>query len=289
MDEGTKSSRGRILQDTSKVLESFDQIGDSFAKDYLKTYYSDSEPTIDEKYVLEFCVQQFKRLQVGCTVLELGCGPTIHHALPVAPYVDGIHFADYLQGCLNEISSWKNNAPQSHDWRVFTKFVLELEGKDNDEQSIRKREESLRNKIASIERCDVRQPESLLPNRYFDAVLCFYTPEQAVMATQDTPQHVRLDVWHTIMNHVCAKVRQGGYLFMAAVRGSDHYVTYDKATGVPIKHPLPILYEDNFADALRNNGFDLSDTLIEQRSLIGQEAEGLTSIILVAARKQGNQ
>jgi hypothetical protein len=260
-------------------------VGTRFARDYLGTYYSAEVPDYDEQIVMAFCARHYKTVSPGAELLELGAGPTIHHVMSAAPVVSKIHLTDYLQGCIDEIDLWRSQKPEAHNWNAFTRFALNSEGLPSDDLSIQQRESDLRQKIASIGLCDVRKSPPLSTPRQFELVGCFYTAEQATMATEEMPQEKRHEIWNQIMDNICSTVAPGGLLLMSGVRDSDFYVTYDAVTHAALRHPLPRLLESDYAAALIRNGFDMSRTVVEAAPLVGQDAEGLTGVILVAARK----
>ncbi len=78
-----------------------------FSRRYLDTYYRDvtEDENLVAQLLAEHCLQLARR---DSCALEIGCGPTIHHALTLAPYVSSIDLADYLPENIEEIRSGKN-------------------------------------------------------------------------------------------------------------------------------------------------------------------------------------
>ena len=77
---------------------------DWHAPDYPNKYYtlpalSDDEQAIF-RHVGPWLAGEF--YQRG---IEVGCGPTVHHALAVVPHVAELHLADYLESNLEEVRS----------------------------------------------------------------------------------------------------------------------------------------------------------------------------------------
>jgi hypothetical protein len=79
----------------------------NFPRDYLATYYC-QPPTADEQMVLAFLAQHYPKLESQPCAIEIGCGPTVHHVLPLAPFVSEIHMADYLPGNLRQVRRWRD-------------------------------------------------------------------------------------------------------------------------------------------------------------------------------------
>ena len=87
----------------------------NFPRDYLATYYC-QPPTADEQMVLAFLAEHFPKIASQPCAIEIGCGPTVHHVLPLAPYVSAIHMADYLPENLDEVRRWRDREPGAHGW-----------------------------------------------------------------------------------------------------------------------------------------------------------------------------
>ena len=278
------NNKQQSTNNTPNVLESFDSIGSSFAKDYLNTYYK-SELTVDEQIALKFFAREYARLESKVEMLEIGCGPGIYHQLVAAPYIGGIRMTDYLPECIAEIEKWWRRDPSAHDLRMFTRYTLSIEGHSNDDPSVHEREELLRGKIRSLGLCDVRQKYPLGTPQTYSAVASLYTAEQATMALESTPHEERLQVWNAIMDNIVSCVASRGWLFMAGVCETDYYVTYDHQSNEPLIHPLPYLKKNDYIQMLERNGFDLSEGTITQESLQDQHTEGLSSIVLLALRR----
>src|SRR5688572_21211105 len=94
------TSEGPTNGQSDQSLFDFKDVPD-FAAGYLKTYYC-QPPTNDERAAIGFFVRMLKqaelpRLENGLIEhFDAACGPTLHHAIPVAPYVDAIWMGDYL-------------------------------------------------------------------------------------------------------------------------------------------------------------------------------------------------
>lgn len=91
-------------------------------RDYLWDYYRSVQS--DEAATLRFLVESARLIGPVPTLLEVGCGPTVHHALPFAGGVGEIHVADFLDRNLSEVRLWTDGAPGAWDWSPFTREVL---------------------------------------------------------------------------------------------------------------------------------------------------------------------
>ena len=124
-----------------------------FARTYLRTYYA-GEPTADERPLSRFLTAEAPRLPPG-RFLELGCGPTVHRLLPLAPHVAELHVRDYLDENLDEVRAWRDAAPEAHDWRRFTRAALRDAGLPADDAAVAARERLVRQRLVGVERCDL--------------------------------------------------------------------------------------------------------------------------------------
>ncbi|RYZ85057.1 MAG: hypothetical protein EOP04_16780, partial [Proteobacteria bacterium] len=98
-------------------------------EEYLREYYGEVQP--DERFAVEFLVEALSRLHPVPIALEFGCGPTVHHALAMAPIANEIHLADFLKSNQAEVEKWLHKDSAAFNWDHFGKETLELEGNPN--------------------------------------------------------------------------------------------------------------------------------------------------------------
>ncbi len=112
---------------TYSPAEIYDKIWNS--REYLQQYYSTATIAIDERANIEFARR--KLAEAGRSfdsAIEVGCGPTLHHAMLLAPHVASLDLADYVCDNLTEISKSLDDAPGAHDWSVYLQGMLEPGG-----------------------------------------------------------------------------------------------------------------------------------------------------------------
>ena len=243
-----------------------------FARAYLHTYYSGAPP-IDEQVVSRFLVREAKRLRGG-TFVEIGCGPTIHHALPLVAHVDAVHFLDYLAENQHEIELWRRGAPTAHDWRPFTRMSLIDAGVEPTPTAVAAHEALLRARIARVGACNLLAPTPAADVGAFAAVGCFYCAEEVGISKA---------AWAQVMARVAAYVRPGGTLFVAALAGMDAYRVED-ALGRTTELPCANITADDVRALLPRLGFPAFSACIEQHDIPHPDV-GVTGTILVAAEK----
>jgi hypothetical protein len=267
-------------KNSEKPMTSHRDAVSDFSRDYLFTFYSQG-PTPDEEAVFDFLVGHYPRIKSQRCMIEIGCGPAIHHVLPAVPYVSEVHMADYLEENLEYIRAWKDGRSGAANWHGFTALTLKLEGRSCDEQEIAQRESELKSKITSLIWCDLRRDVPLGHHTQYPVVGCFYCTE-VVGCTDATP--ASKEEWRKVMARVANLVAPNGYLFLSAVKESCFYALYSPE-GKTRRLPVTFLTEQDFRDTLPALGFNMRATIVESRDFTGQEEEGLHGVILVAARK----
>lgn len=245
-----------------------------FARAYLHTYYSGAPP-LDEQVVSRFLVREARCLRGG-TFVEIGCGPTIHHALPIVPHVDAIHLLDYLPENRHEIELWRRAAPTAHAWEAFTALSLADAGIEPTEAAVAAREALLRARIARVGVCNLLAPTPAADVGAFAAVGCFYCAEEVGISRA---------AWAEVMARVAAYVRPGGTLFVAALAGMDAYRVED-ALGHATELPCANIGVNDVRALLPRLGFPLASARIEAHAIPHPDV-GVTGTILVAATKAG--
>lgn len=257
------------LQPTDGTFDFKD--GPEFARSYLKTYYA-QPPTEDEVSVFEFLVEDFRDHPPTGTLLELGCGPTIHHALPFAPHVSELHLADYLEENLEQVRLWKGGAPSAHDWSAYGHLALTLEGKDASNASVRQRMDMVRSKLTRTLTCDLKADTPSSEQAQYDGVGCFYCAEEI---------GISLDEWRKVVARAVAYLKPGGTFYMAALAGMDGYEVTD-TTGASVMYPCANVHESDVSACLESLGFATSDMRLRSSSIEHPDC-GVTATVLVAA------
>jgi hypothetical protein len=244
-----------------------------FAAAYLETFYA-QEPTRLDWLDTEFLVRRYARMGPVSSFLELGCGPTVFHVIPVTPYTERIYMADYLAENLAAVRSWKEAALPAFDWDRHIRHTLAVEG--NRRETVADRAASLRARIAELWRCDLRSDLPLGRPMTFPAVGCFYTVD--VISTCKAE-------WHRIMARVASLVASGGYLFLMTLRDMTSYEVRHPS-GRTDRFPLLSLTEADFEAVLPGLGFDMRETEIESHPFVPPLDDGLRGAILIAAKKK---
>lgn len=245
-----------------------------FAKGYLRTYYA-GEPQIDEQEVSRLLVREAPRLPRG-KYLELGCGPTLHHVMPLAPFVTEIHLRDYLEENLAEVRAWHTQAAGAHDWRAFTRMSLRDAGLEDGPGAVATREALVRQRITRIDRCNLMAPTPAGDRGAYAAVGCFYVTEEVGISPA---------AWRAVMQRVADYVAPGGTLLLALLAGMTSYRVV-QASGRVDDYPCACVTTDDLRQVLPGLGFPLDAVTIEAKDIPLPDC-GVTATLTVVARKSG--
>lgn len=284
-----KDSTAPILPDTSvsvlkletlkhKELTPFEDIDPSiYARDYLYSCYP-KIPFHDEKLILEFLCSEAAIARGADSLLEIGCGPVISHAIPFVPYVNNIFLSDFLESNLEHITNWLMRKSGAHEWFYHTEFVLKIENSNSrvTAKAVREREDSLRQKVKTVVRGDLLKKNPLRKKVQFPVVTCFYATEQACTNRKD---------WFKVMENLGRCVEPGGLLFLSCLKNASFYAIHDDKKN-PLRIPIARVNERIMKEALVLAGFDIDNSIILPQKVDGLGEEAIDEIILVRAQKK---
>ena len=245
---------------TSSPADVYDRLWD--AREYLSQYYTTSEVADDEAANIAFARRQFA--QAGRDfprAIEVGCGPTLHHAMLLAPHVGTLDLADYVPDNLAEIRKSLDGAEGAHNWSVYLAGMVELGGLSADALWA-----LVKDRAGTLRQMDLRQPQA----ESFDLVASYYTAE-CVAGTQDE--------WRQCMATLAGLVAPGGVLLLGVVR---HCRAYNVCGQV---FPATYVDESDFVDVLTGLGFNPATTVIEVAPVAEWVNQGFDSICCVWATK----
>jgi hypothetical protein len=234
--------------------------------EYLRQYYTTPHVAEDERANVAFAARQFAA--AGRTfprAVEVGCGPTLHHAVMLAPRVDQLFLADYLPGNLNEVRKVFDGHPDAHDWGVYLNGLLPGE---TDPLAL------TRGKVAGLLPVNVRDahPPGDLPP--FDLFASYYCLECVSGEREE---------WRQRLANVCGLVAPGGVLLLGSLRRCHEYHVLDRV------FPTAFVDESDFAAELPKLGFDPTAMVIESAPVAEWAGQGFDSICCVWAVKGGGE
>lgn len=235
---------------------------------YLRQYYTTPDVAGDERAVFHRLTDLVRRVGEFSTAIDVGCGPTLHHAFPLAPHAREVHLADYLPGNLAEVRRWLDGAPGAHDWNPYFRGVLRIEG--TPEERLAGRAAELRRKVTALKHCDLRRPDPLGDRATYDLVTSFFTAE---CMTGERAE------WEAALGRLLGLVGPGGTVFLAALRDSTRYAV--------LGHWFPTVpvTEADFPPLLARHGFR-SETIVAEGVAVPDWAdEGFDGICVVSGTK----
>ena len=153
---------------------------------------------------------------LSARLLEFGCGPSIYPVIAACPHFKDVVLADYTESLLREVRLWKERDMTAHDWSDFFRYqVNQLEDK-NGKEAVTEREELLREKITTIEHCDITKQNPIdVELGSFDVVSSSYCLE-AVAHT--------MEEYERFLIRLAGVTRIGGYIVTLVSIGMSYYL-----------------------------------------------------------------
>lgn len=261
--------RPQLAADTESGVFDF-RHAHGFTTQYVETFYAGQPPTDDEQAVLGFLHRQVHRLQGRPRLLEVGCGPTVHHVFPFLGAVSAIDMADYLPENLEEVRRWRDHPADAYGWRPYAALQANLHG-DASDAAIDAVETGARASIDRLLHCDLKRRPILTDGARYDAVSAFYCTEEV---------GITIHSWEEVMANLCEAVQPGGHLFLACLRETDFYLVGDT------RYPCATITEHDVERVLPALGFDPAASIVEAVTIDSQEDSGVLGVVLAAARKR---
>lgn len=206
-------------------------------------------------------------------MIDVGCGPTIHMIIPLAPWIEEIHLADFNQENLNEIDNWLKRLPEAHNWDLYVKRVLELEtGTKVTRKMIETRKSILREKIRQLVILDVSSDKNIERLPKFDLVLSSYCVDAATSQVAE---------WRRLIHNLTLIAAKNSTLILISSKDSKHYDVCH------IRFPNAGVNQEDIIAALKESGYVLdifNESVNYEFSIVevpDWAAYGISSIIVV--------
>jgi hypothetical protein len=238
-------------------------------KEYNTEYYS--EVTLDGRYLMEWVVESVALSGSVPLAIEFGSGPTILHMLPLAPKANEIHVAEYLAPNRAEVQAWVNNEPGTHDWSLFTRAFLQMEGNQNpSDEECAARENELRRKITSIVPGDAYLDDPIGPEgrARYPLVLSLCCADSATNSKE---------TWKLFMKNIASLIAPGGMWIISACGEHSHYKVGE------CRFPGACISGRDMLDCLLDLGF--RDVDVRMREVPDSSGQGFGCTILARAIK----
>jgi hypothetical protein len=244
------------------------------ADDYFHFYYK-ANICRDERITLKCLVdylaatpRSFER------ALDYGCGPTLHNAIAVAPYVEALDMADWSRDNLHTVRKWSHGEPGANDWNLFTRYILGAEGRELvQSRDVLQREQRARWVIGKLFGTDARHryPLGQGYTEHYDLLVTGYCLD-CISSSRE--------IWRQCMRNVLSTLAPGGTLFLNALWRCSAYQVQ--------KHWFPCaeVDVDDLYACLIDNGFERRTLDIEAFAYPDQQAHGYPGIVVALGRKK---
>jgi hypothetical protein len=179
--------------------------------------------------------------------------------------VKELHLSDFLPENLKEIRKWLNNEHDAHNWDVYIKFVLDLEG---NQESIQERKKDMEKRITQLLPIDIYRHYPLGTLKTYSLVTSFFCADSVTKNKDD---------WRKCMSNIFTLVEPGGTIILAALRNAVSYRVIDQ------DFPSPHVNENDFKSMFENYRFVNTD--IQVMSIPEWAEDGFDSAILAKAEK----
>lgn len=235
---------------------------------YLKQYYETPTIASDERSILRYLLPFLKKQPKPFTrAIEVGCGPTLHHAVALIPFVEELHMADYVQANLKHIQYWLENSPNAHNWDTYIREIIALE---HTKETVQDRKKALRQKITTLTKIDLKKKYPLASGATYPLVASFYCADSIAQTKRE---------WQTYMRHLFHVVAPGGTLILSALH---------RATGYQVgKHAFPSanITANDMREIFIQHQFSHNRLDIHEAPVPEWNEEGFDSILIAIAQK----
>ena len=247
------------------------QVYDSFCPQrYLRQFYSSDTVPHDEQVIYGAIAKWLGDNQrVYATAIEVGCGPTIHHALPLVGFVQKLTMADYLLSNRAVVADWLTNPDHAHDWSARARCVLEFGNKPPDRETIQQLLDELRRTMQTPRHCDLTRTKPMGTDEVFDLATAYYTLENVACG---------MIGWRNTLANFASLCNDGGDLLVVAAANCSGY----EVEG--LEFPTEPINESHFLDHLPDFGFHRTQIELQTHRVFGWEEKGIERIIICGAR-----
>lgn len=255
-----------------------DNLAETFCGGYLHHYYCNSRIAEDEIACFDFIRDVvLPKLHGTESFVELGCGPTVHHAIMVADHVASLYLADYLEENVAAVEAWKNNHPNAWDWGHYASLCISRCNRESSPEAIQAREDITRDKLLRVSTCNLLDEHPISDtNARFDIVSAFYCTE--VVAPT-------IERWRQVMFSLGNLTTEDGYILIGGLYGTSEYRHIDDS-GNP--HFLPSTCVDDrilFA-TLEEMGFEVLEDGFQHHVFPSLLQDNIQGVYFLFAKKK---
>ncbi|XP_075044381.1 nicotinamide N-methyltransferase-like [Mixophyes fleayi] len=177
----------------------------------------------------------------GKTLIDISCGPIIHHLLSICEFMEEITILEFNDFCIKELEKWINKDADAFDWTHTSTITAELKGSSDGWQE---REDLLRSKVKHIVKCDFCKdnPTDPIVLPKVDCVTSIWALE-SISKDKDT--------YCKNLKIISSLIKLGGYLIIYGDINTSYFKIGDQKYHV-------LTYDDNFLKkALSDDGYKI--------------------------------
>jgi methyltransferase len=244
-------------------------------QEYLSQYYQTPKVPSDETVICQFIISHLGRWSNGfSTALDIGVGPTLHHEIALAPYVKRLDVADYLPQNLAEIRKWLNGERDAHDWDIYIRGILNMEGTSTaNGTAVESRKRLVKQSVNRLLPCNIKNTLPLGTHVTYPLVTAFYLADSVASSKAD---------WSTYMANIVNLVEPGGTLLISALRNAEYYRVGDAL------FPSAKINEEDVERLYLSLNFVPSSLDIQVDIVSEWKDEGFDSIIVASGKKKAS-
>ena len=223
----------------------------------------------ENRFLLDFFHNAYKRISSDTRVLEFGGGPTVYQILSAARRVKQIVFADFLEVNREQVRDWLNAKPQALNWDQYLDYVLKINGLQQNYSNRMKLREQVVPKITEIIQCDAYLPKPLgaRSDDKFDIVSSNFCLECI---------DAREEVFIEIVEKMSNLVENNGKLILCMLQNASSYKLAD------INLPAFAVSPDYMHSLLSSLGYQE----ISISSLGAEKSQGYEGMFALSAKKR---
>ncbi|XP_012517249.1 PREDICTED: phenylethanolamine N-methyltransferase [Propithecus coquereli] len=181
----------------------------------------------------------------GCTLIDIGSGPTIYQLLSACAHFEDITMTDFLEVNRQELGLWLREEPGAFDWSTYSQHVCLIEGKG---ESWQEKERQLRARVKRVLPVDVHQLQPLgagsqapLPADALVSTFCLEAVSPDLASFQRA------------LDNITTLLKPGGHLLLiGAVEESWYLAGEARLAVVPVR-------KEEVREALVNSGYEVRD------------------------------
>ncbi|XP_075071442.1 phenylethanolamine N-methyltransferase [Mixophyes fleayi] len=151
----------------------------------------------------------------GCTLVDIGSGPTIYQLLSAFENFKDVIMTDYLEVNREELKKWLKKEPGTFDWSPYFEHVCKLEGKGEPWQDKQKR---FRERVTRVIPVDIHQSCPLGKELVSGSVDCLVSSFCLEACSPD------LEAFQKALENITGILKPQGHLLLIGALEESYYL-----------------------------------------------------------------